>query len=380
MARVLLVALLTFAVARTSRTASPKRAAIAQVAFGAMTLAASATIAIAYATKIGLTTRTIAGSAATLGSLALLVGGLISLGRGAHGWRRWLIAPVGLVVAFVIVSAVFPAVYATNVPRPPLGSQRPSDRGLNYSDATFETVDGFTLRGWYIPPTNRAAVVLLHGASSTRTSVLDQAVVLAHHGYGVLLFDARGHGQSEGRAMEFGWYGDRDIAAAVTYLQTRSDVDPQRIAAVGMSMGGEEAIGAMATDGRIRAAVAEGATNRVYADTTWLADEYGIRGGAQLAIEWLTYHLADFLTAASPPTPLRRAVQEASPRPILLIAAGKVKDEQLVGESLRANAPGNVTLWVADGADHTGGLAARPAEWTRQVTDFLDAAMAGAGS
>ncbi len=194
------------------------------------------------------------------------------------------------------------------------------------------------------------------------------------------MFDARGHGQSEGGAMEFGWYGDRDVAAAVTYLQTRSDVDPGRIAAVGMSMGGEEAIGAMATDARIKATVAEGATNRVYADKTWLADEYGIRGGAQLAIEWLTYRLADLLTAASPPMALRRAVQEASPRPILLIAAGNVKDEQLVGESLRANAPGNVTLWVAEGADHTGGLATRPDEWTRQVTDFLDKAMTGAGS
>jgi pimeloyl-ACP methyl ester carboxylesterase len=34
-------------------------------------------------------------------------------------------------------------------------------------------------------------------------------IVLAEHGYGVLLFDARGHGLSEGTAMDFGWYGDR---------------------------------------------------------------------------------------------------------------------------------------------------------------------------
>ncbi|HEX2785700.1 MAG TPA: alpha/beta fold hydrolase, partial [Ilumatobacteraceae bacterium] len=247
-ARVLLVCLLAFAVARASRAESPRRAAVAELAFAIVSLPAAATIAISYGTKVGLSTRAVAGLLATLGSLALLIGGLVALGRTVHGWRRWMMVPAGLATAFVVVSAIFPAVYATNVPRPQLGSQRPSDFGLSYADATFETTDGFVLTGWYVPSTNRSAIVLLHGASSTRTSVLDQAVVLARHGYGVLMFDARGHGRSDGRAMEFGWYGDRDVLAAIDYLQTRPDVDRDRLGVVGMSMGGEEAIGAMATD------------------------------------------------------------------------------------------------------------------------------------
>ena len=60
--------------------------------------------------------------------------------------------------------------------------------------------------------------MLLHGSGSTRSAVLDQAAVLAEGGYGVLLFDARGHGESGGRAMDFGWYGDADIAGALDYL------------------------------------------------------------------------------------------------------------------------------------------------------------------
>ena len=56
-----------------------------------------------------------------------------------------------------------------------------------------------TLAGWYAPSRNGAAVVLLHGAGSTRSNVLDEAVVLAEHGYGVLMLDARGHGESAGR-------------------------------------------------------------------------------------------------------------------------------------------------------------------------------------
>lgn len=57
--RVLLVALVAFGVARASRSASPGRAAIARVAFAMVALPASATIAITYATKAGMSIRTV---------------------------------------------------------------------------------------------------------------------------------------------------------------------------------------------------------------------------------------------------------------------------------------------------------------------------------
>ena len=38
-------------------------------------------------------------------------------------------------------------------------------------------------------------------------------------GFGVLAFDAGGHGRSEGRAMDFGWYGDEDVRAAVALVR-----------------------------------------------------------------------------------------------------------------------------------------------------------------
>jgi pimeloyl-ACP methyl ester carboxylesterase len=210
----------------------------------------------------------------------------------------------------------------------------------------------------------------LHGAGSTRSDVLAHAVVLARHGYGVLLFDARGHGRSGGRAMDFGWYGDLDVAAAVSYLARRSDVDGKRIAAVGMSMGGEEAIGAAAADLRIRAVVAEGATNRMAADKAFLPDVYGWRGAVQQRVDAITYGLADLLTEARPPLSLREAARAASPRPILLVTAGTVPDETDAARYIRQGA-GSVQIWNVPDAGHTRALATHPAEWDRQVTAFL---------
>jgi uncharacterized protein len=294
--------------------------------------------------------------------------------RRAHRWWRLLVAPAVLVVTVVSLWSGTVAVAATNVPPTRVGPATPRDRGLAYEDVTFPTADGLRLSGWYLPATDRAAIVLLHGAGSTRSGVLDHAVVLARHGYGVLLFDARGHGHSGGRAMDLGWYGDRDVGAAVSFLLTRPDVDGSRIAAVGMSMGGEEAIGAAAGDPRIRAVVAEGATNRVAADWAFLPAEYGLRGRVQQGINTVTYAVADLLTAARPPITLRAAAGAMAPRPVLLIAAGDRPDEGHAARHIQRGNPG-VQVWEVARTGHTRALSTHPDEWQRRVTAFLAAAM-----
>jgi fermentation-respiration switch protein FrsA (DUF1100 family) len=354
---------------------SRRRFASTILAVGGVALFAGAPILYSYGTTVGRSWRTAGGAFTAFGGLALVAIGLTVATGSLRGWRKALVVPAALVVAYAAGFPLTEAVYATNVARPALAHVTPADRGLAYRDATFVTTDGVRLSGWYIPSRNRAAIVVLHGASSTRTSVLDQAVVLARHGYGVLLFDARGHGRSAGRGMDFGWYGDRDIAAAVKYLQQRRDVDATRIGALGESMGGEEAIGAMATNHALRAVVGEGATNRVPGDWSWLSDAYGFRGRLQLGVHWLTYRLADLLSDASPPIALRAAARAASPRPILLITAGKVADEAHADVAVRAASPGNVEVWTVPGADHIGGLHTAPGAWTAHVTTFFDRAL-----
>ena len=81
---------------------------------------------------------------------------------------------------------------------------------------SFTTRDGLALEGWYIPSRNGAAVISFPGRKGPQR----QARMLARHGYGVLLFDRRGEGRSEGEPNGLGWGGDEDIKAAIAYLQT----------------------------------------------------------------------------------------------------------------------------------------------------------------
>jgi pimeloyl-ACP methyl ester carboxylesterase len=328
-----------------------------------------------YLVKAGFHPVTVIGIAVLAAGLVLLALGGVALVRAARSWRRILVVPVLLALVATAVLSIGQAVAATNVPPTTVGSITPADRGLTFAEVTVPTADGIALAGWYIPSRNHAAVVLLHGAGSTRSSPLDHTVVLARHGYGVLLLDARGHGRSGGRAMDFGWYGDDDVASAVSFLQTRPDVDDELIAAVGLSMGGEEAIGAAAGDRRIRAVVAEGATHRVAADRAWLSDEFGWRGNLQQGLDWLTYGITDLLTAADPPRTLRDAVAATAPRKVLLIAAGDVADEGNAGRYIRSAAAGSVDLWIVPGTGHTDALRIHPREWEQRVTAFLATAL-----
>jgi dienelactone hydrolase len=176
--------------------------------------------------------------------------------------------------------------------------------------------------------------------------------------------------------MDAGWFGNLDIAAAVTFLASRPDVRDGRIGAVGMSMGGEQAIAAAGSDARIRAVVSEGTTGMQMADHGWL-EHYGFSGSLTQGIDWVTYTGAGLLSHAPKPAPLRDAIASAAPRPVLLIAAGNVADEDLAGEWFQQASPATVELWVVPGAGHTGGLTTEPTAWESRVTQFLDRALLG---
>jgi pimeloyl-ACP methyl ester carboxylesterase len=314
----------------------------------------------------------------TGGGLALVV---IGASRLLADTRRSIKFTGGIGLTIVLAIAVWlmsPPVAATHVPPSPISST-PADLGLDADSVTLTTADDVELAGWYVHGSNGAAVVLLHGAGSTRSDVLDQAAVLARNDYGVLMIDARGHGNSGGTAMDFGWYGDLDIAAGTEYLRSRDEVGPDRIGVVGMSMGGEEAIGAAASDPNIAAVVAEGATGRSAADKSWLSDEYGWRGAVQEQFERVQFWVVDYLTESPPPISLRSAVANSDDTSFLLITAGEVPDERSAAEFIASTAPDRVDVWNVEGSTHTGGLRTEPVDWEQRVVAFLDTHLAGSG-
>jgi dipeptidyl aminopeptidase/acylaminoacyl peptidase len=123
-------------------------------------------------------------------------------------------------------------------------------------DVRFEAA-GTTLKGWYIPSKNGSAIVLLHGAGGNRADLLAEARALADRGFGVLLFDWPGHGESTGQIH---WNdGERaSLVAALDWLAKRADVSSPRVGAYGFSMGGYVVAQVAAADSRLAAVVLAG--------------------------------------------------------------------------------------------------------------------------
>ena len=337
------------------------------LAVGVVATSAGIGIGLMHVAKSDLGLIAVAGLVALIAGLYLFVAATVLLIRTTPGWWRVLSVALVLLVLQFVLEPFSIAIYGANAPAFPLDSATPASRGLPYQNVTLATSDGVHLAAWYVPSHNGAAVVVLHGAGSTRTSVLGQAAVLGRHGYGVLMVDARGHGQSGGDAQENGWWGNSDISSAVGWLETRSDVVDGKVAVLGMSMGGEEAIGAAGADPRIRAVVTDGALWRGAMDDGWLPHSFsGYVERASLSVQTA---LTGLLTSAPTPPSLASSLRATAPRPVLLIAS---KAEIQGDRILRTASPSNVQLWELPDTGHTEGLATHPAAWESHVIGFLD--------
>ncbi len=126
------------------------------------------------------------------------------------------------------------------------------------------------------------AVILAHGYANYQGEFggFDElAAVLNHAGYIVLQFDFRGCGESAaplGRMLcATEW--PIDLMSAVSYLQTRSDVDARRIGLVGQSMGGGLVTYVSAFDARVACAVSLAGVSD---GARWLQDVWTEKRGA----------------------------------------------------------------------------------------------------
>ena len=137
--------------------------------------------------------------------------------------------------------------------------------GVEVSAISYNSPDGGSATGLLFDPVDRAGprpgIVLMHGAPGSAREMAGMALGLAKHGAAVIAIDAP-FTRRGGSFVRF-IATDRteqiqlikDLQRAVDVLRTRANVDPQRIAYVGVSYGG--AVGALfvGIERRIKAAV-----------------------------------------------------------------------------------------------------------------------------
>ncbi len=264
---------------------------------------------------------------------------------------------------------------ATRATRTPLiGS--PADVNLHFETVTFRSaVDRVQLAGWYLPAGGQRAIILVHGIDQNRwapwENTSDKVRLLVERGFDVLLFDLRGHGESAGERLGFGWLERNDVRGAVSFLRQRG-IPAGRIGVLAHSYGAASALLAAAIAPEVGAVVADSA----FADMRPLLDrEIQLRGIPPIFARGIAFvGSRRYGVNLDEIAPLRQ-VADIAPRPILFIhgtADARIPVENSHQLFAAARNPRG-ELWIVPDAGHVQAYARAPELYAQKVLDFFEA-------
>jgi uncharacterized protein len=263
---------------------------------------------------------------------------------------------IALVVGFAVVYQLTVVVVMFVAWRNPVVAPRrdPGDIGVPFEEVRFPTARKRSLHGWWVTggagDAARPVVVLVHGWGRNTERMLPYVAMLRPLGLHLLAFDARHHGLSDRDGHSSMLKFSQDVRAAVDFVTARRDVDADRIAVLGLSVGGAAAIHAAGHDPRIRAVVTAGA----FADPRDAMVTLGrwsvlAKPAMPLALRFVEWRIGARLAAIAPEAAIARA------RARFLIVHGE--QDRIVplphAHRLHAAAQGKDELWLMPGRGHS---------------------------
>ncbi len=149
-------------------------------------------------------------------------------------------------------------------PRTPI-LRNPQEYGMEYEEISFETKDGVTIKGWFIPANSNKVIISNHFSPANRygfaghlegldyaggfeVNFLPRYKALHDAGYNILAYDLRSHGESgdgEGKISGVGYYEWQEVLASIDYIKNHPSTSAMDISLMSMCMGANATINAM---------------------------------------------------------------------------------------------------------------------------------------
>lgn len=178
----------------------------------------------------------------------------------AKKYRKRKIVAIVLVISsitvFFITHNVLPYAIISRHKQP--STQLPSELGLKTEEANFKINDSLHLKGYWVMPENgqpKSIMLLLHGIGGGKEHFYKLAKSLSDKQIASVVYDARGHGESDGNYISYGFYEKEDVTVIVNEIKKRYPDIP--IGIWGNSMGGAVALQALAIEPRLDFGVIE---------------------------------------------------------------------------------------------------------------------------
>ena len=288
----------------------------------------------------------------------------------------------GVVASATFVTFVGPLIgeaVATLPPPFPRTAPTPlTEYNLAYEEVAFPAVDGLTLQGWFVPAGQEDAPAVVYAPATGHDQRSGLSLLPAFHqaGYHVLLFSYRGYARSEGRRGQF-TYGDAesgDVDAAVQFLHQAKGIS--RIGVIGHSVGAVSAILSAARNPLVGAVVAVAPFNCV--NEVWQTNRPSVVPA--FVMDWTMWVVEKTRGFDRDEICPLDVVEQIAPRPLLVIHGTedrRITEEQVSRLFTAAEQP--KSLWLVEGATHSGIRSPVLDLLAPDVISFLDAAWQDAG-
>ena len=290
--------------------------------------------------------------------------------------RRVLLFVLLEIPLAMLIFGPYAYVYTNSLPNHhSICCETPLDYGAaEYEKIHIQTADGLMLSGWYVPPQEitGAVIVLLHGAHGDRTGTAWHARQFIQAGYGVLLYDQRALGESDGEVVAMGWVEGPDLLAVLDGLESHPEVDSTKIGIVGLSGGGHIALNAahLAPE-RFHAMWLDGIQAQQIADFPQ-AENLGEKFAT--VINAMILKMAQVHFRRSAPPSFVEILPEFNHIKMVIIAGGLDDFESRGSQKYAAIVGPNAEIWHIDNAWHVGGPVVVPEEYSQRMLDFFEIA------
>ena len=281
-------------------------------------------------------------------------------------WARILLAAIFTLLAAFAVTILWVSYRQTlqylHPPRQSPSGTLLQANGIEFQQVELTTEDHVELSAWYTPPKNGAVILVAHGYGAARTEPYH--ALFASHGYGVIAWDFRAHGNSGGEFSSLGYYEALDAKAALDFVLAQPGVE--HIGAWGGSMGAVTMIRATAQYPQIEALVAD-------SPFVTLEEEMNLRVPFPMMRSLIRF-FAERETGVT--VDLVRPVDDIrriSPRPVFLIQGmgdGMIPIDSAQRLYEAAGEPRQ--LWTEQDVPHLNMYAYYETRYTRQVINFFD--------
>lgn len=250
-------------------------------------------------------------------------------------------------------------------------------QGFKYKNIEFKNHNNKVLKGWFIKadanPNNRT-VFILHGWTRTRLKYIEQIKFYVNSGFHVFTYDQISHGDSEKGAVTFGEKEGIDLLLAVEFSKSIPEINQNKLAVVGFSLGTGTAIFACANSKSkiFQAVILEGAFANSYdVGETILVSRFGRTLGKLIGHTFFTFGTQIWSLGRFSHADTAREIAKVDNVPILIIRG---ENDALVpkesADKLIASAK-NAEVWVHKMGHHTRSYEVYPTEYKNHVLSFL---------